>query len=72
MNSEAKNGGDLSIVDNSSSGWTAQKYLHDWCDVATGMDIASGFFEGGPLLALDGSWQRLEKIRTPIVDIFCF
>ena len=61
-------GGDLFIVDNSSSGWTAEKYLHDWCDVATGMDIASGFFEIGALLALDGQWQKLDRIRILMGD----
>ena len=44
---EARNGGDLFIVDNSNSGWTAERYLREWCDVAKSMDIASGFFEGG-------------------------
>ena len=27
---EDNKGGDLFIVDNSNSGWTAQRYLHEW------------------------------------------
>ena len=65
---EAQNGGDLFIVDNSNSGWTAERYLCEWCDVAKSMDIASGFFEIGALLALDGQWQKLDKIRILMGD----
>ena len=56
-------GGDLFIVDNSVSGWTGIRYLHDWCEIARSFDIATGFFEIGALLELDGKWQGLEKIR---------
>jgi hypothetical protein len=56
-------GRELFIVDNSVSGWTAQRYLEEWAGIATGFDIATGFFEIGGLLALDGKWQRLERIR---------
>ena len=59
----AKTGGELFIVDNSVSGWTGARYLHDWTDVAKGFDIATGFFEVGSLLELDGKWQQLDKIR---------
>ena len=48
--------GDLFIVDNSISGWTALRYLREWTDISTGFDIATGFFEIGALLALDGHW----------------
>jgi hypothetical protein len=56
-------GGELFIVDNSVSGWTGVRYLHDWTDVAKTFDIATGFFEIGALLELDGKWQQLEKVR---------
>lgn len=56
-------GRDLFIVDNSISGWTALRYLKEWTDIAKAFDIATGYFEIGSLLALDGKWQKLEKIR---------
>jgi len=62
MTAEAK-GRDLFIVDNSVSGWTALRYLEEWCGIAKSFDIATGYFEIGALLALDGKWQPLEKIR---------
>src|SRR5450759_2697415 len=56
-------GRDLFIVDNSISGWTALRYLEEWSGIAKAFDIATGYFEIGALLALDGKWQPLEKIR---------
>jgi len=53
----------LFIVDNSVSGWTGLRYLEEWSDIAKAFDIATGYFEIGALLALDGKWQALEKIR---------
>lgn len=61
-------GGDLFIVDNSVSGWTGLEYLRQWTDLARSFDIATGFFEIGALLALDGKWQQLEKIRLLMGD----
>ena len=61
-------GGDLFIIDNSNEQWTAARYLHDWCDVARAMDVATGYFEIGSLLALDGQWQKLEQIRILMGD----
>ena len=62
MRSDPK-AGDLFIVDNSISGWTALRYLREWCDIASSFDIATGYFEIGSLLQLDGHWQKLGKIR---------
>jgi len=62
MSTEPK-GRDLFIVDNSISGWTGLRYLEEWAGIAKGFDIATGYFEIGSLLALDGKWQQLEKIR---------
>jgi superfamily II DNA or RNA helicase len=56
-------GKDLFIVDNSVSGWTGLRYLEEWAEIAKAMDIATGYFEIGSLLALDGKWQKLDKIR---------
>ena len=61
-------GGDLFIVDNSVSGWTGLEYLSQWTEVARSFDIATGFFEIGALLALDGKWQQLERIRLLMGD----
>lgn len=62
MTGEPK-GGDLFIVDNSSSEWTGLRYLREWTEIAKSFDIATGFFEIGSLLDLDGRWQQLDKIR---------
>ena len=56
-------GGDLFIVDNSHSGWTGLRYLEEWTEIAQAFDIATGYFEIGALLALDGKWQGLDKLR---------
>ena len=61
-------GGDLFIVDNSISGWTGIKYLEQWTEISTSFDIATGYFEIGALLALDGHWQKLDKIRILMGD----
>lgn len=42
------------IVHNSDDGWRVRKYLHDCCDLSKAIDIATGYFEIGSLLALDG------------------
>jgi len=54
---------DLYIVDNSSPEHSVKKYLNEWCAISRQMDIATGYFEVGGLLELDGEWQNLEKIR---------
>lgn len=56
-------GGELFIVDNSDEGWTGLRYLQDWTEIAKSFDIATGFFEIGGLLGLNGKWQQLDKIR---------
>jgi soluble cytochrome b562 len=69
MKSEKKlQGSDLFIVDNSDSDWKVKNYLHEWTDLAHKLDIATGYFEIGSLLALDGQWQKLEKIRILMGD----
>ena len=56
-------GRELFIVDNSVSGWTGLRYLEEWSGIAKAFDIATGYFEIGALLTLDGRWQGLDKIR---------
>src|SRR5436305_10468525 len=62
MNTDPK-ARDLFIVDNSISGWTGLRYLEEWAGIAKAFDVATGYFEIGSLLALDGKWQTLDKIR---------
>lgn len=66
--SSARTGSELFIVDNSEDDWKALRYLKDWCELSKSIDIASGFFEVGALLALDGEWQKLDKIRILMGD----
>ena len=61
---ETTRGRELFIVDNSVSGWTGLRYLEEWTEIAKSFDIATGHFEIGALLALEGKWQKLEKIRV--------
>lgn len=66
--SSARTGSELFIVDNSEDDWKALRYLKDWCELSRSIDIASGFFEVGALLALDGEWQKLDNIRILMGD----
>ena len=61
-------GGDVFIVDNSDQDWKVGRYLRDWADLANAFDIATGYFEVGGLLALDGQWQKLGQIRILMGD----
>ncbi|MDQ0195735.1 helicase-related protein [Paenibacillus wynnii] len=56
-------GDNLFLVDNISSDNTVSKYLRQWCGVSKQFDIATGYFEIGGLLELDGEWQKMDKIR---------
>ena len=53
------------IIDNRDTNISEklQRYLNDYCDVSHQFDIATGYFEVGALKALDGEWQKLDKIR---------
>ena len=52
----SKTGSELFIVDNTNSDWKVRRYLHDWCDISKAVDVATGYFEVGGLLALEGAW----------------
>ncbi len=54
------------IVDNSDEHWKALEYVRQWCQISTSIDIATGFFEIGALLSLDGEWQKVDRIRVLI------
>jgi len=58
----------LFIVDNSDDDWKVVNYLQQWTEIARSFDIATGYFEIGGLLALDGFWQKLDKIRILMGD----
>jgi hypothetical protein len=53
---QKKSGNDLFIVDNSDAEWKVLSYLSEWSDISSRFDIATGYFEVGSLLALDGKW----------------
>ena len=38
-------GSELFIVDNSDEDWKVLRYLHDWCQIAKGIDIATGRYQ---------------------------
>jgi len=61
-------GSELFIVDNSDEQWKVRDYLHDWCQLAGALDVATGYFEIGSLLALDGGWQKIDQIRILMGD----
>jgi hypothetical protein len=64
----SRSGSDLFIVDNSDSDWKVHRYLFDWCKLSKAIDVATGFFEVGGLLALDGAWQTVPQIRILMGD----
>ena len=61
-------GSELFIVDNSDERWKVRDYLHDWCQLSEAIDIATGYFEIGSLLALDGEWQKVDRFRILMGD----
>ena len=63
-----KSAANLFIVDNSDEDWKVADYLRQWAEIARAFDIATGYFEIGSLLALDGGWQKLEQIRILMGD----
>lgn len=64
----SKESGPLFIVDNAKGGRNGIEYLVEWCELAHSFDIATGYFEVSALNALDGSWQKLDKIRILMGD----
>src|ERR1700719_2383922 len=64
----SKTGSELFIVDNSDEDWKVLRYLRDWCQISKGLDIATGYFEIGSLLALKDEWQKVDQIRILMGD----
>ncbi|MDD9979336.1 MAG: helicase-related protein [Boseongicola sp.] len=63
-----KAGSELFIVDNSDDEWKALRYLRDWCQLSKSIDIATGYFEIGALLALGDDWRQVDHIRVLMGD----
>jgi len=61
-------GSELFIVDNSDADWKVMRYLHDWCQISSAIDIATGYFEIGSLLGLKDEWQKVDQIRILMGD----
>ena len=68
MAAKKQQGSDMFIVDNSDKDWKVLRYLHDWCQLSETIDIATGYFEIGSLLALKDEWQKVDKIRILMGD----
>lgn len=62
----ARDGSEFFIVDNSDEHWKALEYVRQWCEISEAIDVATGHFEIGALLALDGAWQKVDHIRILI------
>lgn len=60
---QSVSGSELFIVDNSDQEWKVLRYLHDWCQISKAIDVATGNFEIGSLLALQDEWQKVDNIR---------
>jgi superfamily II DNA or RNA helicase len=61
-------GSDLFVVDNSNAEWTVLRYLSGWCRLSKSIDVATGYFEIGSLLSLDGEWDKVDTIRVLMGD----
>jgi superfamily II DNA/RNA helicase len=61
-------GSELLIVDNSNERWKVSNYLSEWCEISKRIDIATGNFEIGGLLALEDLWQKVDEIRILMGD----
>jgi hypothetical protein len=67
-NRTSVSGSELFIVDNSDADWKVLRYLHDWCQLSKSIDIATGYFEIGALLALKDEWQKVDHLRILMGD----
>ena len=66
--SAERSASELFIVDNSDDDWKVLAYLQDWCDLSEKIDVATGYFEIGALLALKEKWQQVDRIRILMGD----
>ena len=58
----------LFIVEDSDSDWKVRSYLREWCGLSSAIDIATGYFGIGSLLALDGKWEAVDHFRILMGD----
>ena len=58
----------IQIIDNQSQETSVKDFLERTLPVTSRLDIATGYFEIGSLLLLDGKWQKLDKIRILFGD----
>ncbi len=49
-------------------GRTGHEYLRQWCQISSGIDVATGYFDIGALLDLNGEWQQVDEIRILMGD----
>ena len=61
-------GSELLVVDNSNERWKVSNYLSEWCEISKRIDIATGNFEIGGLLALEDTWKKVDEIRVLMGD----
>ena len=61
-------GSALLIVVQSDSDWKALSYLRNFCEISEKIDIATGYFEIGALLALVDKWHGVDKMRILMGD----
>ena len=59
---------EIFIIDNSALERKVLYCLKEGCRTSKAVDIATGFFEIGGLLALDGAWQTVPTIRILMGD----
>lgn len=59
-------GEQLFIVDNKHADNSVMQLLQDWTQSSHCLDIATGYFDLGVFLAMEGRWQPLDKIRVLI------
>ena len=58
----------IQIIDNQNEKQSVKAFLDDKLRFISRLDIATGYFEIGSLLLLDGKWQKLDKIRILFGD----
>ena len=58
----------IQIIDNQNEDTSVKAFLEKTLPVTSSLDIATGYFEIGGLLLLDGKWQKLDKIRILFGD----
>jgi superfamily II DNA or RNA helicase len=68
LKQEKESSAGLFIVDNSDSDWKVRSYLREWCELSKAIDIATGYFEIGSLLALEEKWQAVDHFRILMGD----